>query len=63
MEMFLVAVGFYGIGVLTMLLPHGMQRAAHWLANSAALFRHTRPSDVTALFLQEIRSASVLRYP
>ena len=38
MEMFLVAVGFYGIGVLTMLLPHGMQRAAHWLANSAALF-------------------------
>ena len=32
MEMFLVAVGFYGIGVLTMLLPHGMQRAAHWLA-------------------------------
>ena len=34
MEMFLVAVGFYGIGVLTMLLPHGMQRAAHWLANS-----------------------------
>ena len=38
MEMFLVSVGFYGIGVLTMLLPHGMQRAAHWLANSAALF-------------------------
>lgn len=38
MEMFLVAVGFYDIGVLTMLLPHGMQRAAHWLANSAALF-------------------------
>jgi thiamine monophosphate synthase len=38
MEMFLVAVGLYGIGVLTMLLPHGMQRAAHWLANSAALF-------------------------
>ena len=38
MEMFFVAVGFYGIGVLTMLLPHGMQRAAHWLANSAALF-------------------------
>lgn len=38
MEMFLVTVGFYGIGVLTMLLPHGMQRAAHWLANSAALF-------------------------
>ena len=33
MEMFLVSVGFYGIGVLTMLLPHGMQRAAHWLAN------------------------------
>ena len=32
MEMFLVAVGFYGIGVLTMLLPHGMQRAAHWLS-------------------------------
>lgn len=41
MEMFLVAVGFYGIGVLTMLLPHGMQRAAHWLANSAALFGST----------------------
>lgn len=37
MEMFLLAVGCYGIGVLTLLFPHSWQRAAHWLANAAAL--------------------------
>ena len=51
MEMFLVAVGFYGIGVLTMLLPHGMQRAAHWLANSAALFGSAVCAYVAGLLL------------
>lgn len=37
MELFLFAVGCYGVGILTMLFPHGLQRAAHWLANAAAL--------------------------
>lgn len=37
MEMFLLAVGCYGVGVLTLLFPHGLQRAAHWLSNVAAL--------------------------
>ena len=65
MEMFLVAVGFYGIGVLTMLLPHGMQRAAHWLANSAALFsgqqhqhhRHDKQAPHTA---QKAQTAALI---
>lgn len=37
MELFLLAVGCYGVGVLTMLFPHSLQRLAHWLSNAAAL--------------------------
>ncbi len=37
MEMFLLAAGCLGAGVLTLLFPHSLQRAAHWLANTAAL--------------------------
>jgi len=37
MEMFLLAAGCLGVGVLTLLFPHSLQRAAHWLANTAAL--------------------------
>lgn len=37
MEMFLGAAACCGLGVLTLLFPHSLQRVAHWLANSAAL--------------------------
>ena len=37
MELFLLAVGCYGVGVLTLLFPHGLQRLAHWLANFAGI--------------------------
>ena len=36
MEMFLVAVACYGVGVLTLLFPHNQQRLAHWLSNLLA---------------------------
>lgn len=35
MEMFLMAILCYSIGVLTLLFPHSLQRSAHWLANGA----------------------------
>ncbi|MDY4921327.1 MAG: proton-conducting transporter membrane subunit [Phascolarctobacterium sp.] len=37
MESFMLAVACYGIGILTLFFPHGLQRAAHWLSNIAAL--------------------------
>lgn len=37
MDFFLIAVCFYSIGILTLLFPHSLQRAAHWLANGVAL--------------------------
>lgn len=37
MEMFLFAVACCGIGILTLLFPHNLQRTAHWFANIAAL--------------------------
>ena len=37
MELFLLAAGCYGLGILTLLFPHSLQRAAHWLANGACL--------------------------
>ena len=37
MDFFLTAVSFYGVGVLTLLFPHSLQRGAHWLANGVAL--------------------------
>ena len=37
MSLFLMAVGCYGAGVLTLFFPHGLQRAAHWLSNLLAL--------------------------
>jgi hydrogenase-4 component B len=37
MEFFLMAGACFGIGFLTLLLPHAWERCAHWLANIAAL--------------------------
>ena len=37
MDLFLLAVSCYGVGVLTLLFPHALQRAAHWLANFAGI--------------------------
>lgn len=37
MECFLFAAACFGVGILTLLFPHSLQRCAHWLANGAAL--------------------------
>ena len=37
MECFLLAAACFGVGIITLFFPHGLQRAAHWLANLAAL--------------------------
>ncbi len=36
MELFLLAVLCYGVGIITIFFPHHLQRAAHFLANTAA---------------------------
>ena len=37
MDLFLMAVACYGVGIVTLFFPHSLQRAAHWLANGASL--------------------------
>ena len=37
MDCFLLAAACFGVGILTLFFPHGLQRAAHWLANLASL--------------------------
>ncbi len=51
MELFLLAVGCFGLGILTLLFPHGLQRAAHWLANSACLAGSALVAYAAALLL------------
>ena len=51
MELFLLAVGCFGLGILTLLFPHGLQRAAHCLANSACLAGSALVAYAAALLL------------
>ncbi len=37
MSLFLAAIACYGIGIITVFLPHSMQKTAHYLSNIAAL--------------------------